>query len=76
MCKKTKLFTDKSFLLLQISLSMSLDDTAPVAWGLLFSDLFVMFLSVWKSVLWQEQPGWVHGAGGAPLPTQLPADHT
>lgn len=55
---------------------MSLDDTAPVAWGLLFSDLFVMFLSVWKSVLWQEQPGWVHGAGGAPLPTQLPADHT
>ena len=43
MCKKTKLFTGKSFLLLDISLPMSLDDMPPIAWGLLFSDLFVLF---------------------------------
>lgn len=39
-CKKTKLFTAKSFLLLEISLPVSLDDMPLLGWGLLFFDLF------------------------------------
>jgi len=61
MCKETKLFTEKSFLLLGISLPVSLDDMSPIDWSLLFSDLFVLFLSVgiWNSDLRQEQLGWM-----------------
>lgn len=74
MRKKANLFTDKSFLQLEISLSTGLDDMPPITWGLLFSHLFVLLLSVWmwESVSQWEQQGWVHAAGEGPFAHPAP----
>lgn len=53
---------------------MGLDDMPPITWGLLFSHLSVLLLSVrmWESVSQWEQQGWVHAAGEGPFAHPAP----